>query len=122
MNYFVILVLFFLVHIPYKIYLCILEKRQTTQCTIDKNIKVTYHFPYITSNICESLGNESVIALLHLQNMYFLDSVVQLQETFCYFHKQQSNVLFIYLNNLHYSWLCNRHAYLHEFLIETYRV
>ena len=71
----------------------------------------------MTSNICESLGNESVIALLHLQNMYFLDSVVQLQETFCYFHKQQElqknhrhpffnvahthlNVLFISLNKL----------------------
>ena len=79
------------------------------------HIKVTYHFPYVISHICESLGNESVIALLHLQNMYFLDSVVQLQETYCYFHKQQElqknhrhpffnvahtrlNVLFIYLN------------------------
>ena len=129
----------FLVHIPYKIYLCILKKRQTIQCTIDKNIKVTYHFLYVTSNICESLDNESVIALLHLQNMYFLDSVVQLHQTFCYFHKQQkvqkklviiihssmlhTRILMFYsyiLINLHYSWLCNRHAYLHEFLIASF--
>ena len=81
------LVLIYTYHAKYTC--AFLKKRQTIQCTIDKNIKVAYHFLYVTSNICESLGNESVIALLHLQKKKFLDSVVQLQETFCYFDKQQ---------------------------------
>ena len=91
LNYFAILPLFFLVHIPCKIYLCILEKKTENSMYNWQSVKVTYHFLYVISSVCESLGNESVIVLLHLQNMYFLDSVVQLQlqETFCYFGKQQ---------------------------------
>ena len=89
LNYFAILPLFFLVHIPCKIYLCILEKKTENSMYNWQSVKVTYHFLYVISSICESLGNKSVIVLLYLQNMYFLDSVVhlQLQETFCYFDK-----------------------------------
>ena len=76
LKYFAILP--FLVHTPYKIYLRILEKK-TIQCTISKSVRVAYHYLYVTSSVCESLGNESVIALLHLQNSYFPDSAVQLQ-------------------------------------------
>ena len=73
---FVILPLFFWVNMLYKIYLYILKKQQTIHCVIDKIIKVANLFVYVTSSIYESLGYKSVIVMLHLQSMYFTDSVV----------------------------------------------
>ena len=67
-------------------YTCAFLKKKYRQFNVQL-AKVAYYFLYVTSRVCESLCKESVIVLLHLQNMHFPDSVVQLQlqETFCYF-------------------------------------